>query len=82
MRDKKDNATIDLPGFEPAAPLVVSAVVPNAEPKRAPRPRRAAMKQEQLTLLEETDTTGLPVWRRDDNLDLTGLPVWAPATPA
>ena len=82
MRDKKDNATIDLPGFEPAAPLIVPAVVPNAEPKRTPRPRRAAMKQEQLTLLEETDTTGLPVWRRDDNLDLTGLPVWAPATPA
>lgn len=78
MRDKKDNATIDLPGFEPAAPLEVSVV----EPKRAPRPRRAPMKQEQLTLLEETDTTGLPVWRRDDNLDLTGLPVWAPATPA
>ena len=82
MRDKKDNATIDLPGFEPAAPLVVPAVVSHAEPKRTPRPRRAAMKQEQLTLLEETDTTGLPVWRRDDNLDLTGLPVWAPATPA
>lgn len=82
MRDKKDNATIDLPGFEPAAPLVAPAVVPAVEPKRAPRPRRTAMKQEQLTLLEETDTTGLPVWRRDDNLDLTGLPVWAPATPA
>ena len=30
--------------------------------------------------LEETDTSGLPVWRRDDNLDLTGLPVWAPAS--
>jgi hypothetical protein len=36
------------------------------------------MKQEQISLLEETDTSGLPVWRRDDNLDLTGLPVWAP----
>ncbi len=74
MRDKKDNATIDLPGFEPAAPLA-----PVAEPARAvPRPRRASLKQEQLELLEETDTSGLPVWRRDDNLDLTGLPVWAP----
>ena len=77
MRDKKDNATIDLPGFEPAAPLEAGAVV-QAEPKRAPRPRRTGMKQEQISLLEETDTTGLPVWRRDDNLDLTGLPVWAP----
>ncbi|MDB5746908.1 MAG: hypothetical protein JWP72_1756, partial [Massilia sp.] len=36
------------------------------------------LKQEQVSLFEETDTTGLPVWRRDDNLDLTGLPVWAP----
>jgi hypothetical protein len=79
MRDKKDNATIDLPGFEPAAPLD-----PVAEPKRTPpRARRVSLKQEQLNLLgslEETDITGLPAWRRDDNLDLTGLPVWAPAS--
>ncbi len=75
MRDKKDNATIDLPGFEPAAPLD-----PVVEPKRAARPRRAFLKQEQLELLEETDTSGLPVWRRDDKLDLTGLPVWPPAS--
>lgn len=78
MRDKKDNATIDLPGFEPAAPLD-----PVVEPKRAvPRERRLSPRQEQLNLLgelEETDTSGLPAWRRDDNLDLTGLPVWAPA---
>lgn len=71
MRDKKDNATIDLPGFGPAAPM-------EPEPKRPPPPRarRAAMKQVQLELLEETDTSGLPVWKRDDGLDLTGLPVW------
>jgi len=76
MRDKKDNATIDLPGFEPAAPSD-----PVVEAKRAaPRARRVSLKQEQLELLDETDTTGLPVWRRDDNLDLTGLPVWAPAS--
>ena len=78
MRDKKDNATFDLPGFEPAAPLVA---LPGShpEPKRSgPRPRRIALKQEQLRLLDETDTTGLPVWKRDDQLDLTGLPVWAP----
>lgn len=74
MRDKKDNATIDLPGFEPAGQL--EAVV---EPKRAAsRPRRHTIKQVQLELLEETDTSGLPVWRRDAGLDLTGLPVWAP----
>jgi hypothetical protein len=81
MRDKKDKATIDLPGFEPAALLEDGA----AESRRTeshprPRPRRAGMKQEQISLLEETDTSGLPVWRRDDNLDLTGLPVWAPAS--
>ena len=39
---------------------------------------RAERGQEQLELLGETDTTGLPVWRRDEHLDLTGLPVWAP----
>lgn len=77
MRDKKDNATIDLPGFEPAEPPV--SVVEPARNQSRPRPRRASLKQEQLELLEETDTTGLPVWRRDESLDLTGLPVWAPA---
>jgi hypothetical protein len=34
------------------------------------------MKQEQMELLEPTDTTGLPIWQNDPNLDLTGLPVW------
>jgi hypothetical protein len=76
MRDKKDNATFDLPGLENAFAPSPAAT----EPKRSgPRPRRAALRQEQLLLLEETDATGLPVWTRDDNLDLTGLPVWAPA---
>ncbi|MBB3121631.1 hypothetical protein [Pseudoduganella violacea] len=71
MRDKKDIATFDLPGFAPAAPM-------EPEPKRPPSPRarRPALKQEQLELLEPTDTTGLPVWQHDENLDLTGLPVW------
>ncbi len=76
MRDKKDNATYDLPGFGPAPAIVISA----PEPKRSvARPRRSSLKQEQLELLEPTDTTGLPVWRRDENTDLTGLPVWASA---
>jgi hypothetical protein len=77
MRDKKDNATFDLPGFEPASP--VEAIV--AEPKAAvPRTRRATLKQEQIPLLdlEQTDATGLPVWKHDPDLDLTGLPVWKP----
>lgn len=80
MRDKKDNATIDLPGFEPAEPIEASAVQ-LAEPRRSgPRPRRVSLKQEQLALLElnDTDATGLPVWKRDPNLDLTGLPIWQP----
>ena len=78
MRDKKDNATFDLPGFDPAPP--VDAVV--AEPKAPiPRPRRPSLKQEQIPLLdlEETDATGLPAWKSDPDLDLTGLPVWKPA---
>jgi hypothetical protein len=75
MRDKKDQATLDLPGFEPAK---VAAASESPAP-RAPRPRRAAMRQEQLELLEATDASGLPVWRRDAHLDATGLPVWAAA---
>jgi hypothetical protein len=83
MRDKKDNATFDLPGFEPAL-HDDAAVVPSSDPAPAKRPRarRAAQKQEQLMLLNlaETDATGLPVWKHDPDLDLTGLPVWKPAS--
>ncbi|HEX8477365.1 MAG TPA: hypothetical protein VF663_03470 [Telluria sp.] len=82
MRDKKDIATFDLPGFEAEAGVNpdCGAFDGGVQPRRsAPRARRSALKQEQLPLLEETDASGLPVWRRDDNLDLTGLPVWAPA---
>jgi len=78
MRDKKDIATFDLPGFEAATAPDPIAAEP-ATPARTPRPRRTPPKQEQLQLLDETDASGLPVWRRDDKLDLTGLPVWAPA---
>jgi len=78
MRDKKDNATFDLPGFEPAA--ADEALAP--EPKRpAQRTRRSTLKQEQIPLLDlnGTDASGLPVWKSDPDLDLTGLPVWKPA---
>ncbi len=77
MRDKKDNATLDLPGFGYAPP----SDAPAPEPKRVPvaRQRKGTLQQQQLELLEETDATGLPVWRRDDNTDLTGLPIWAAA---
>lgn len=73
MRDKKDQATLDLPGF-------AAAVAPTQEPKRGPgtRIKKPALKQVQLELLDPTDSSGLPVWQRDDNLDLTGLPNWAP----
>jgi len=80
MRDKKDNATFDLPGFEPAA-HDDAVVVPSSETRRGgSRPRRIALKQEQMQLLDETDASGLPVWQRDPNLDLTGLPIWQPDT--
>ena len=77
MRDKKDNATFDLPGFGPAAPLMH----PPAEARRTTvvRQRKVVVKQQQLELLEETDASGLPVWRRDDNTDLTGLPICSAA---
>jgi len=84
MRDKKDNATFDLPGFDPA-PHDDAAVDLPADPaapalKRS-RARRATQKQEQLMLLDlaQTDATGLPVWKHDPDLDLTGLPIWKPA---
>jgi hypothetical protein len=90
MRDKKDNATFDLPGFEPAphddtaavsaAASPDSSVDPAPAPKRT-RARRTLPKQEQLMLVDlaETDATGLPVWKHDPDLDLTGLPIWKPA---
>ncbi len=72
MRDKKDNATLDLPGFGSAAPLV-------NEVKRTGgnRIKKIGLKQEQLDLLEATDNSGLPHWSRDPQTDLTGLPVWS-----
>jgi hypothetical protein len=83
MRDKKDNATFDLPGFEPAPhdDAVVPALAADPAPAKRTRTRRTAQKQEQLMLLdlEETDATGLPVWKHDPDLDLTGLPIWKPA---
>ena len=78
MRDKKDNATIDLPGFGPP-PSAPDLPEQDAGPKRRVRTRKAALKQVQLELLEPTDASGLPVWNRDEGLDLTGLPIWAPA---
>jgi hypothetical protein len=91
MRDKKDHATFDLPGFDPvpqddagAALLAdLSAAAPAAaEPKRpVARVRRTLSRQEQLALpdLADTDATGLPVWKHDPDLDLSGLPIWQPA---
>jgi hypothetical protein len=75
MRDKKDNATFDLPGFGQA---MTAGPVQEVKRARAARIKNAALKQVQLELLEPSDNTGLPVWRHDADLDLTGLPVWAP----
>jgi hypothetical protein len=78
MRDKKDNATLDLIGFDADLPPASPSIAP-APVKRAARSRSAGIGQHQLELLEETDATGLPVWRRDEGTDLSGLPVWAAA---
>ena len=80
MRDKKDNATFNLPGFEPAphddtaavsaaAVAAIAAVPLDASVNPAPAPRRSRArrtlpKQEQLVLADLVDT------------DATGLPVW------
>jgi hypothetical protein len=78
MRDKKDNATFDLIGFDADLAPAAAPIVP-APLKRAARNRNGAIRQHQLELLEETDASGLPVWRHDEGTDLTGLPVWAAA---
>ncbi|MES2759730.1 MAG: hypothetical protein V4693_20355 [Pseudomonadota bacterium] len=78
MRDKKDNATLDLVGFDADLPQS-STDISTPPVKRAPRSRLAGIRQHQLELLDETDASGLPVWRRDEGTDLTGLPVWAAA---
>ena len=57
--------------------LTTIAVFAQTTAKRAPRSRIAGIRQHQLELLDDTDASGLPVWRRDEGLDLTGLPVWA-----
>ena len=75
MRDKKDNATLDLPGFD--ADTQPALVLP-APARRAAR-SRVATPQQQFELLDVTDTSGLPMWRRDEGTDLSGLPVWPPA---
>lgn len=76
MRDKKDNATFDLPGFGHAG---ASPLPPAGSGRARAAPRKRALVQQQLELLEPTDTSGLPVWRRDEETDLTGLPIWAAA---
>ena len=80
MRDKKDNATLDLVGFDhDSLASIAMTDAPPAPARRAIRPRASAAPQQQLELLDATDASGLPVWQRDESLDLTGLPVWAAA---
>ncbi|MFZ6719519.1 hypothetical protein [Undibacterium sp. Ji49W] len=74
MKDNKDNATLELPGFGEPMPVA-------SEPRKILKlvPRQQGKKQEQLELLEvlgPTDCSGLPAWVFDENTDLTGLPVW------
>lgn len=77
MRDKKDNATLDLVGFDgDLPPTTEQAPTPL---KRAARSRITGIRQHQLELLDETDASGLPVWRQEEGFDQTGLPVWAVA---
>ena len=76
MRDKKDNATLDLVGFDGDSPPAAPQLAP-APAKRATRSRIVGIRQHQLELLDETDASGLPVWRQEEGFDQTGLPVWA-----
>ncbi|MFZ6872928.1 hypothetical protein ACO0LF_12770 [Undibacterium sp. Di27W] len=74
MKDNKDHATLELPGFGAPASLL-----PDVRKPVKPAQRQRGKKQEQLELLDTlgpTDRTGLPAWIQDENTDLTGLPVW------
>lgn len=74
MKDYKDHATLELPGFGAPAFLF-----PETKKPTKPAQRKRGRKQEQLDLLEvlgPTDRSGLPAWVHDENTDLTGLPVW------
>lgn len=74
MKDHKDNATLELPGFELPPPFDLPD-----QKKIIPTGRKLRRRQEQLDLLAElgpTDVTGLPAWIKDESLDDTGLPVW------
>ena len=64
MRDRKDHATFDLPGFGPASGPVAAQVHLPSETRRTTlaRQRNTAVKQHQLELLDDTDATGLPNW--------------------
>ncbi|MCG2583349.1 hypothetical protein [Massilia sp. TS11] len=77
MRDKRDHATGELPGLD--LPQVAAPQQPEPAAPAAKRGRKPLPAQEQLSFLEETDASGLPVWRHDPGLDLTGLPIWSPA---
>lgn len=74
MKDNKDHATLELPGFGEPAFLLPETRKPGKSSQR-----QRGRKQEQLDLLAvlgPTDRSGLPAWVHDENIDLTGLPVW------
>lgn len=74
MKDQYDQATLELPGLDTLQPSNAdNGRRTNSNKSKAMRP------QEQLSLLDvfgPTDTTGLPIWANDENLDLSGLPKW------
>ncbi len=74
MKDQYDQATLELPGLDTR-----QSPAQETTRKGANNARKAMRPQEQLSLLEvfgPTDTTGLPAWVNDENLDLSGLPKW------
>ncbi|MBK1891138.1 hypothetical protein Undi14_13955 [Undibacterium sp. 14-3-2] len=74
MKDYKDNATMELPGFGEPAFEVPEVRKGNTKPRQGKN-----IRQEQLDLLAAlgpTDISGLPAWVNDENTDLTGLPIW------
>ncbi|MFZ6767201.1 hypothetical protein ACO0LM_08960 [Undibacterium sp. Di26W] len=73
MKDNKDNTTLELPGFGEPLPLTRE---PRKVVQLVQRQGKKQEQLELLEVLGPTDCSGLPAWVHDENTDLTGLPVW------
>ncbi|MCU6433584.1 hypothetical protein LPB67_07315 [Undibacterium sp. Jales W-56] len=77
MRDTKDTATLELPGFHAAQ--TEGPEEPKRHRNKISKRKPTLAKQVQLDLLHAlcpVDHSGLPIWQYDENRDASGLPIW------